>query len=162
MLSTLKYLRPFVFSRLRGVYRLVQQPHLRGPEWFLDVPVRADFYAGPGKAILRDYWLRVGLPFLLDIPVLAAMYVTGQLTLLLWLMIVPVLLTVYHRREGQRRHTATRSSAHGNDQRQRHGGTLPWGTATAINFQPTGGGKAAHLGRLRFLKPEPAFNSSES
>ena len=83
----------FLVSRLRGVQRRWQQPHLRGPEWFLDVPVQAGFYEGPGKEILRSYRQRVLWPFLLDIPVWAAVYFTGITGLLLWLMValVPVI-----------------------------------------------------------------------
>jgi hypothetical protein len=80
----------FMASRLRGVNRRWQQPHLRGPERFLDVAVPSDFYEGPGRAILRSYRQRIFLPFLLDIPVLAWAYSNGSVTPLLWLIVVLV------------------------------------------------------------------------
>jgi hypothetical protein len=83
----------FLVSRLRGVYRRLQQPHLRGPGWFLDVPVQSGFYDGPGRAILRRYQLRVWLPFALDIPAWAVVYFVGNTGPLVWLilLLVPVI-----------------------------------------------------------------------
>src|SRR5581483_3977573 len=46
-------------ARIRGIFRRWQQPVLRGPEWFFNVHVRPDFYAGQGHKILRGYRMRM-------------------------------------------------------------------------------------------------------
>jgi hypothetical protein len=82
----------FWISRIRGVVRRVKQPHLRGSGWFFDVPVEADFYEGTGRRILRGYWLRMAIPFVLDVPALG-MLLTGHTSWLIWviLALVPVI-----------------------------------------------------------------------
>jgi hypothetical protein len=82
----------FWLSRIRGVLRRCKQVHLRGSNWFLDVPVTAAFYEGPGQRILWGYWLRMAIPFVLDVPAIA-MIVTGHSTWLMWLIVamVPVI-----------------------------------------------------------------------
>jgi hypothetical protein len=79
----------FWVSRIRGVVRRVKQPHLRGEGWFLDVPVEANFYQGPGRMILRGYWLRMAIPCILDIPAVV-MLLTGQTSGLLWIILALV------------------------------------------------------------------------
>ena len=79
----------FWVSRIRGVVRRGKQPHLRGPNWFFNVPVPAGFYEGPGRRILRGYWLRMAIPFVLDIPAIA-MLLTGHTTWLLWMIMAMV------------------------------------------------------------------------
>ena len=76
-------------SRIRGVVRRVRQPHLRGEGWFLDVPVEANFYQGPGRLILRGYWLRMAIPCVLDIPAVV-MLLTGHTSWLLWVILALV------------------------------------------------------------------------
>ncbi len=80
----------FLGSRLRGVARRGKQPLLRGPAWFLDLPVQPGFYEGPGRAILRAYRRRVWAPFLLDIPVLLFVAFTRHYMLLGWLVVALV------------------------------------------------------------------------
>src|SRR5258708_29002029 len=88
---TLCYLL-FWITRIRGVIRRVKQPRLRGTSWFFDIPVETGFYEGPGRRILRGYWLRMALPFALDIPAIA-MLMTGRTTSLMWIIValVPVI-----------------------------------------------------------------------
>lgn len=74
----------FWVSRIRGVVRRVKQPRLRGDGWFFDVPVEAGFYEGPGRLILRGYWLRMAIPCILDIPAICLMVTAHPL----WLMSV--------------------------------------------------------------------------
>jgi len=50
---------------------------LRGPEWFFGAAVPADFLEGPGRAILRDYRWRLGIPWAIEIPLLAAILLLG-------------------------------------------------------------------------------------
>jgi hypothetical protein len=62
-------------------------PLLRGPEWFLGVRVRPDFYTGPGRKILNRYRLRLLLPFVLEIPLVAAVLIFGHPQQLVWVML---------------------------------------------------------------------------
>ena len=65
--------------RINGCVRRGRQPLLRGREWFFNVRVQGGFYDGPGKAILRQYWLRMMIPFAVDIPWAIAIFRSGQL-----------------------------------------------------------------------------------
>src|SRR5258708_27612619 len=64
--------------RINGCIRRGRQPQLRGPEWFLNLRVNPGFYSGEGKKLLHRYWLRMMLPFALDIPVATFLFVTGR------------------------------------------------------------------------------------
>jgi hypothetical protein len=77
----------FWVIRIRGCVRRGRQPHLRGPEWFFNVQVPPDFYTGAGKKILHRYWLRMLIPFVLDIPITAAIFIPEYLQYAAWLMI---------------------------------------------------------------------------
>jgi hypothetical protein len=74
----------FWIIRINGCIRRGRQPLLRGPEWFFDVHVRPDFYKGPGKKLLHRYWLRMLIPFAVDIPIVILIFVSGH----------PILVTV--------------------------------------------------------------------
>jgi hypothetical protein len=71
--------------RINGCVRRGRQPLLRGPEWFFDVHVQPDFYTGDGRKILHRYWMRMFIPFAIDIPVAIAIFLSGNLLLLNWL-----------------------------------------------------------------------------
>jgi hypothetical protein len=79
----------FWVSRIRGAVRRGKQPHLRGSNWFFNVPVPAGFYEGPGRRILRGYWLRMAIPCVLDIPAIA-MLLTGHTSWLPWVIVALV------------------------------------------------------------------------
>src|SRR5215470_3989378 len=68
--------------RINGCVRRGRQPLLRGPEWFFNVHVQPDFYTGEGRRILRRYWMRMLIPFAVDIPVAIAIFLSGHLLLL--------------------------------------------------------------------------------
>ena len=72
----LLYLFAFVMRVPRIVERL-KAPMLRGPEWFFGAAVPADFLEGPGRAILRNYRWRLGIPWAIEIPLLAAILLLG-------------------------------------------------------------------------------------
>lgn len=74
--------------RIRGCFRRWRQPLLRGPEWFFNLPVQSGFYSGPGKKLLRQYRWRIMIPFAFDIPIAAAIFLSGHLLYLNWLVIV--------------------------------------------------------------------------
>jgi len=83
--------------RINGCLRRGRQPLLRGRDWFFNVRVRDGFYEGPGRAILRQYWLRMLIPFALDIPWAIWAFETGKLYQLNFLVLaVAVLIHVNH------------------------------------------------------------------
>src|SRR5262245_16140719 len=73
--------------RINGCVRRGRQPLLRGPEWFFNVHVQPDFYTGAGRKILHRYWMRMFIPFAVDIPVAIAIFLSGRLLLLNWLIL---------------------------------------------------------------------------
>ena len=77
----------FWVVRINGCIRRGRQPILRGPEWFFNVPVRPDFYTGGGRKVLHRYWMRMFIPFAVDIPVAMAMFLSGRLLSLRWLIL---------------------------------------------------------------------------
>src|SRR5262245_43120655 len=86
-LIVIYYLVPWGGARIRGGFRRWRQPLLRGPEWFFNVHVQSDFYTGAGKNILHRYWMRMLLSFAIEIPVAAAIFVSGRISLLPWLIL---------------------------------------------------------------------------
>src|SRR5262249_56294970 len=74
-------------ARARGTYRRWQQPLLRGPEWFFNVRVQPDFYAGPGKKLLQSYRMRIFVSYLIEVPVTIAIFVSGHFVYLMWLIL---------------------------------------------------------------------------
>src|SRR6202050_187879 len=87
----------FWVVRIRGCFRRGRQPLLRGPEWFFNVHVRPDFYTGAGKKLLHRYWMRRLMPFAVDIPIAAAIFLSGRLQLLNFLLwALPILTPINH------------------------------------------------------------------
>ena len=72
----------FWIVRINGFIRRSREPLMRGAEWFFDVPVPANFYAGPGRAILRRYRLRLLVPFAIDVPFAAVIFAWGNVAML--------------------------------------------------------------------------------
>jgi|HubBroStandDraft_1064217.scaffolds.fasta_scaffold01658_12 hypothetical protein len=77
----------FWVVRIKGCVRRARQPLLRGPEWFFNAHVQPDFYTGAGGKILHRYRMRMCIPFLVDIPVAFAIFLSGNLPLLSLLML---------------------------------------------------------------------------
>jgi len=77
----------FWVIRINGCVRRGRQPLLRGPEWFFNIHVQPGFYSGAGRKILRRYWMRMFIPFVVDIPLAIAIFLTGRLQLLNWLIL---------------------------------------------------------------------------
>jgi hypothetical protein len=75
-------------SRVRGVFRRLKQPRLRGEGWFFDVPVRSGFYAGAGRGLERAYRARMAAPVVLEVAFWVWALATGHVTWLLWAVIV--------------------------------------------------------------------------
>ncbi|HLJ26247.1 MAG TPA: hypothetical protein VKY85_06020 [Candidatus Angelobacter sp.] len=78
--------------RINGCLRRWRQPLLRGREWFFNVHVQSGFYEGAGKKILRGYFLRMFVPFAVDIPLATTIFLSGHLLLLQWLVVGLALL----------------------------------------------------------------------
>src|SRR5215469_3285078 len=74
-------------ARARGTYRRWHQPLLRGPEWFFNVRVQPDFYAGPGRKILQRYRMRIFVSYLIEVPLTIAIFVSGHFIYLMWLIL---------------------------------------------------------------------------
>ena len=72
----------FWLVRLNGCVRRGREPLLRGREWFFSVPVQPEFYRGRGRDILRRYWLGMLVPFAVDVPIAAAIFLSHRLSLL--------------------------------------------------------------------------------
>lgn len=79
-------------ARIRGCFRRWQQPLLRGPEWFFNVHVQPDFYAGAGKKILRAYWMRMLMTVVVEVPIAVAVFISGHYQYLTWLILVMTLV----------------------------------------------------------------------
>jgi hypothetical protein len=77
----------FWLVRINGCIRRGRQPLRRGPEWFFNVRVPPGFYANAGRTLLHQFWLRMLLPFAVDIPIAIVIWRSGHLTLLDWLVI---------------------------------------------------------------------------
>lgn len=77
----------FWVIRIRGCIRRGHQPLLRGREWFFNVHVQPDFYNGAGKTLLHRYWMRILIPFALDIPIAMALFISKYLLYAPWLLI---------------------------------------------------------------------------
>src|SRR5947207_927899 len=77
----------FWVVRINGCIRRGRQPLLRGPKWFFNVSVPSGFYAGEGKKLLHRYWMRMFTPFAVDIPLAVAIFLSGHLVFLPWLIV---------------------------------------------------------------------------
>lgn len=77
----------FWLVRIRGCVRRGRQPLLRGPDWFFNVHVRPGFYEGDGRKLLHRYWMRMLIPFAFDVPLAIAIFLSGRLQLLTWLIL---------------------------------------------------------------------------
>jgi hypothetical protein len=77
----------FWIVRIYGCFRRGRQPLLRGPEWFFNVPVPADFHKNAGRALLHRYWMRIVMPLAVDIPIAAAMFYTNHIPWLRYLIL---------------------------------------------------------------------------
>ena len=73
--------------RINGCIRRGRQPLLRGPEWFFNIHVQLDFYTGAGKTLLHQYWMRMLIPFVLDVPIAMAIFIPRYLQYAPWLLI---------------------------------------------------------------------------
>jgi hypothetical protein len=74
--------------RINGCVRRGRQPLLRGRDWFFDVRVQDGFYEGAGRTILRQYWLRMLIPFAVDVPWAIWIFERGPLAQLMYLVVV--------------------------------------------------------------------------
>jgi hypothetical protein len=85
--ATVIFYALFWVIRINGCLRRGRQPLLRGPEWFFTVHVPPGFYDGAGQRLLRWYWMRMMIPFAVDIPIAIWIIASGRLALLNWLVL---------------------------------------------------------------------------
>jgi len=67
-----------IFLRFPRIKERWNAPLLRGPEWFFDVAVPADFLQNAGRAVLRNYRWRLFIPWMIEVPIMAALFFTGH------------------------------------------------------------------------------------
>jgi len=70
----------YLFVIVTRIPRIVERwkaPLLRGPRWFFGVAAPENFLAGQGGTILRGYRWRLAIPWAVEIPILAAILMTG-------------------------------------------------------------------------------------
>ena len=77
----------FWIIRVQGCLRRGRQPLSRGKEWFFGVRVPEGFYEGAGRTVLRRYRMRMLIPFAIDIPFAIAIFWSGHIWLLNWLIV---------------------------------------------------------------------------
>jgi hypothetical protein len=77
----------FWLVRINGCIRRGREPLLRGRGWFFNVQVPPDFYCAAGRVILHRYWMRMLIPFAVDIPIATAIFLSHRLSLLNWLIL---------------------------------------------------------------------------
>ncbi|HLJ91379.1 MAG TPA: hypothetical protein VKZ53_31560 [Candidatus Angelobacter sp.] len=78
--------------RVRGCFRRWKQPLLRGEDWFFSVPVQHGFYSEEGATILRQYRVRMLSLFAIEVPAATAIFLSGQLQNLVWLILAMCIL----------------------------------------------------------------------
>ncbi|MBZ5525348.1 MAG: hypothetical protein LAP21_24235 [Acidobacteriia bacterium] len=118
----------FWVVRIRGCVRRWNQPLLRGPEWFFNVHVQPGFYTGAGRKLLHRYWLRMFIPFAIDIPVAAAIFISGHLSWLFWLILgLSALIHINHVYSVALAERQARAFAVPEDEQPV--ATWPWGTS---------------------------------
>lgn len=64
--------------RLYGLRSLSRIPMFHGREWFFDVLVGEDFYGGLGAAVLREYRLRLLIPYGIEAMIAALFFAIGK------------------------------------------------------------------------------------
>lgn len=65
-------------TRIPRILERWKAPLLRGPGWFFSVEVPAGFYRGEGARVLKRYRWRLFRPWALELPVLAALVLSGN------------------------------------------------------------------------------------
>ncbi len=86
----------YVFAIVSRYSRLKERwtaPLMRGSEWFFSVAVPPDFIDGPGRDILRRYRLRLFIPWLIEIAILAVILIFGNVLYVPWLIVGIALFT---------------------------------------------------------------------
>lgn len=119
-----------IATRIPRIVERWKAPLLRGPEWFFNVQVAADFLTGPGAAILRNYRWRLFIPWAIEVPVCAAILAAGLNRIhIMWVILGITLFTRLN-------YYAVRKAAE--DQARRIAGTVAIETpvTVALSLQP--------------------------
>jgi hypothetical protein len=65
-------------GRIPRILERWKSPFLNGPGWFFGVQVPPDFSERAGRSILAWYRLRLSIPWAVELPLSAALLVTGH------------------------------------------------------------------------------------
>jgi hypothetical protein len=84
----------FLLIRIPANIGRCRIPLMRGPGYFFHTRVGPDFYAGPGRALLRNFRLRILLPFVLDAAALPLIYQSNHPRYLLYLAFADMVLAL--------------------------------------------------------------------
>jgi hypothetical protein len=84
----------FLLVRIPATFKRCRIPLMRGPGYFFNTRVPADFFDGPGREILRRYRMWIFAPFLFDAVAVAAIYKWGQPIYLLYLALADVAIAM--------------------------------------------------------------------
>lgn len=94
---TVKYMGLLYLLTVAMRYPRLQErwtaPLLRGSEWFFSIAAPPGFLEGPGRGILRGYRMRLFIPWLIELPLLAASLISGHAEYLMWVVLGITLLT---------------------------------------------------------------------
>jgi len=84
----------FLLVRVPANIKRSRVPLMRGPGYFFNTRVPADFFDGPGREILRRYRLCIVAPFAVDAVALALIYRFGDPRYLLYLALADVAIAL--------------------------------------------------------------------
>jgi hypothetical protein len=82
-----------LISRIPRIVERWTSPFVNGPGWFFAVEVRPEFLQNGGRTILTRYRQRLFLPWVVELPVCAVLYLTGYKVSIMIVVIVMTLLT---------------------------------------------------------------------
>jgi hypothetical protein len=69
-----------IIARFPRIKERWSAPLLRGTDWFFDAAVPADFWKGPGAALLRNYRWRLFIPWGIEGAILLALWAASRIT----------------------------------------------------------------------------------
>jgi hypothetical protein len=82
-----------LIGRIPRILERWKAPFLNGPGWFFGIEVPSAFFENAGRAILSRYRQRLFLPWLIELPVCAALFFTDHKVSILIVVFVMTLLT---------------------------------------------------------------------
>jgi hypothetical protein len=118
-----------VVGRIPRILERWKSPFLNGPGWCFGVQVPPDFFERAGRSILAWYRLRLFIPWVVELPLWAALLVTGHKLAILPTVAVIILLTRVN-------YYADRKAAEDKARRFEIPGTSQPVSSVALSLQP--------------------------